>query len=145
MSAHAVDAAAWRRRRTAQIDAWVAGSIAADGGAEEELGEGHGAAGDVAAEEVGVPRGEGFGVAGAAGEDAVAEAGCEAGDLGLDGGGAIYDGAGGDVAVGPCGVLSLRGTRRVEEAWLDQQDVGAVLVAAPSLRAAGVGLGGGGF
>src|ERR1700679_180431 len=141
MSAHAVDAAAWRRRRTAQIDAWVAGSIAADGGAEEELGEGHVAAGDVAAEEVGVPGGEGFGVAGAAGEDAVAEAGGEAGDLGLDDGGAVYDGAVGDVAVGPGGVFSCGRACGVEEAGLDEEHVGAVVVAAVE----GVVLGAGDF
>src|ERR1700679_2577149 len=106
VAAHAVDSAAGGRGGAAQIDAGVAGAIAAGGGAEEELGERHGAAGDVAAEEVGVPGGEGFGVAGAAGEDAVAEAGGEACDLGFDGGGAVYDGAVGDVAIGPGGVFS---------------------------------------
>ncbi len=130
MTAHAVDSTAGRRGGAAEIDAGVAGTIAAGRGPEEKLGERHGTAGDVAAEEVGVPFGESFGIADAAGENAVAEAWGKTLDLGFDDCGAVDDRAGGNVAVGPGGVLAFRSARRIEEAGLNDQDKGAVVEAA---------------
>ncbi len=75
MAAHTVNSSTRRSGGAAEIDAGVAGAIAVGCGAEEKLGEGHGAAGDVAADEVRVPGGEVLRVAGAAGEDGVLEAG----------------------------------------------------------------------
>ncbi len=72
----------------------------------------------------------GFGVAGAAGEDGVAEARSETFYLRFDDYGAVDDGAGGDVAVSPGGVLSFGCAGGVEEAGLDEKNVGAVVEAA---------------
>ena len=83
-SAHAVDAAAGRGGGGAEVDVRRGGAVLAAGGAEEELAEIHGAADDVAADEVGVHGFERGGGRNVAGEDAVAEAGGEALDLLLD-------------------------------------------------------------
>ena len=58
------------------------------------------------------------------------EAGSEASDLRFDDGGAVDDGAGGNVAVGPGGVLAFGCARGIEEAGLDYEDEGAVVEAA---------------
>ena len=80
-----------------------------------------------------------LGVAGAAGEDDVAEAGGEALDLGFDDVGAVDGGAVGDVAVGPGGVLAFGGAGGVEEAGLDEEDEGTVVEAAVEGVVLGVG------
>ena len=49
VAAHAVDASAGGCGGAAEVERGVRGTVLAEGGAGEELGEGHGAAGDVAA------------------------------------------------------------------------------------------------
>ena len=105
VAAHAVDAAAGWGRRGAEEDLRDGGAVEGWGGAEEELARGHRAAGEIAADEVGVAGFEVGGEMDAAGENAVAEAGGEALDLGLDGFGYIHNGAVRDVRVAPGGVL----------------------------------------
>ena len=60
-------------------------------------------------------------------------------DLGFDDVGAVDDGAGGDVAVGPGGVFAFGGAGGVEEAGLDEEDEGAVVEAAVEGVVLGVG------
>lgn len=85
-SAHAVDAAAGRGGGGTEVDVRRGGAVLAAGGAEEDLAQVHSAADDVTADEVGVHGFERGGRGDVAGEDAVAEAGGEALDLGFDAG-----------------------------------------------------------
>src|SRR5436190_979859 len=83
-AAEAVDAGAGGRGGGAEEEGGVRGRVEAGGGAEERLHEGHGAAGDVAADVVGVvPLDVGRSEL-AAGENAIAKAGGEPLDLPLD-------------------------------------------------------------
>ena len=140
VAAHAVDASSWGGGGAAEVKAGVGGAVLAEGGAGEELGESHGAAGDVAAGEVGVPGREGGGVVGDGGEEGVAEVGREAGDLVEDGLGVVGCVADGDMNVGPGSVLAFRCAGAVEEAGLDEKDIGIVVRTA---RGRGVALGSG--
>ena len=126
-----VDAAAGRGAAGAEEEAGAGGAVEPRGGADGDLPWGHGAAADVAAEEVGVPGFEGGGAHGVAGEDAVAETGGEALDLLLDSGGGVAAPVVGDVAVGPCGVASFAvadvggGAGGVDDRGLDEDEIGA--------------------
>src|SRR3954470_24312605 len=115
VAAHAVRAGAGRRGRRAQEDAGDAGRVGIQrrAGPQDELPRVVGAGDDVAADVVGVVRLHLRGAPHVAGEDPVAEAGCEALDLRLDGRRGVAGVAGGnvrvgvdgvDVAVGPAGV-----------------------------------------
>lgn len=98
------------------------------GGAEEELAEVECAAVDVAADEVFVHGLEGLGRGDVAGENAVAEAGGEALDLGFDAIGHVECGAVGEVAIGPEDVAVLRCAGGVAEGWLGDEDEGSFRV-----------------
>jgi len=123
-SAHAVDAAAGRSGRGAEVDAGRGGAVLVVGGAEEELAEVDGPTADVATDEVGVHGFEGGWGGDVAGEDAVAEAGGETLDLGLDAREHVFARAVGDVAVGPGDVLAGRGAGGIEEGRLGERTNG---------------------
>src|SRR5690606_27069150 len=91
-------------------------------GTEDELLQGHGAGGEVAADEVGVVALEIRRREAVAADDAVAEPGREALDLGLDALGGVLGRAVGHVAVGPDGVEAGRRAGRVEEAGLGKDE-----------------------
>ena len=97
--------------------------------AEKELAEVYCAAGDVAANQVGVHFFEGAWGKDATGQDAIVEAGRETLDLRFDGWEHIDGGTVGDVTVSPGDVLPCWGASRVEEARLGEEDEGAVGVA----------------
>ena len=133
-SAHAVDAAAGWGGGRAEVEVGCGGAVLAAGGAEEELAQVDRSAADVAADEVGVHGFQRGGRGDVAGEDASAEAGGEAFDLGFE---AVERGCGigiwstvGDVAVGPGDVLALGSAAGVEESGLGNEDEGAFGVAA---------------
>src|SRR6202035_2177800 len=100
----------------ADVDIANGSGVVAPGGAEEELAQVHGAAGNVAADEVGVHCFQCGGSENAAGEDAIAEARCEALDLQFESFKHVDRGTVGNVAVSPSDVLPCRGTGGVEEA-----------------------------
>jgi hypothetical protein len=103
-AAEAVDAGAGWCGGGADKDGRVGSGVEADRRAEEGLQEGHGSAGDVAADVVGVAMLNVGCVELAASEDAVTEAGGETLDLPLDRVGHIDGRASGDVAISPAGV-----------------------------------------
>src|ERR1700732_4247596 len=96
----------------------------------EELGEVHGAAGDVAADQVRVHIFEGARRKNAAGENAIAEAGGEPLDLRFEGLQHIDIGAVGHVAIRPDNVLPCWGAGGIEEAGLREEDKRLLGVAA---------------
>src|SRR5271154_4592542 len=85
VAAHAVDTATGRGRGGAEEDLGQRGAVERGRGPEEELARGHGAARDVAPDEIWVPLFEIAARHDAAGEDAVGKAGSEAFHLGFDG------------------------------------------------------------
>jgi hypothetical protein len=136
VAAHAMHAGAGRGGGGAEIDAGRAGGVGAQRGAQEELAEGERAAGDVAAEEVGVQGLKSGGRRDVTRQNAVAEAGGEALDLGLNARGHVLGRAVGDVAVGPEDVAAGRGAGGIEERGLRGEDERAL---------GGAALGDGGF
>src|SRR5215212_6088402 len=133
VAAHAVDAASRRRRRGADIETLGGRRVGRDARrwAGEELAKVHQAAVDVAADVVCVDLLQRGRAHRASGQDAVLNAGGETFYLGFYPFGHVEVGAVGNVAVGPDGVLALRGARAVEEALLGEQDEGALGVFAP--------------
>src|ERR1700732_278308 len=129
VAAHAVDSGAGGRGGGAEINVAGGGGVMTPRRAEEKLAEIEGAAGDVAADEVGVHFFEGGGGKDAAGENAIAESGSEALDLRFECFEHVDGGTVGDVAVGPGGVLPCRGAGRIEEAGVREQDERALGVA----------------
>src|SRR5882762_4696019 len=130
VAAHAVDSAAWWCGRGTDVEVADGGGVVAPGGAEEELAEIYGAAGDVAADQVGVHFFQGARGKDAAGQDAIAEAGGETFDLRFDGWQHVDGGAVGYVAIGPGDVLPCWGASGIEKAWLREQDERAIGVTA---------------
>src|SRR5262245_1266812 len=122
-AAEVVDAGARGSGGGAEIDRRIGSSVEADRGAEKGLKEGHGAAGDVAADVVGVVMLDGGGVQLAAGEDAIAEAGGETLNLVLDRVSHIDGRGGGHMAIGPAGVFSVRRAGRIEQTLLGEEDI----------------------
>ena len=106
-AAHTVDGTSRRRRGRTQIKIGRTRGVSAQGWPEEDLAHGECAAGNVAADKIGVhslkPRGRKC----AAGKDAVTEAGGKALDLGFDATGHVDGRSIGDVAVGPQYMLAL--------------------------------------
>jgi hypothetical protein len=84
VAAHAMDTASGRSGGRAEIQVGRGGVVFAEGGAEEELEWGDGAAVDVAADEIGVARFKDSWACDVTGEDGGSESGGEALDLGLD-------------------------------------------------------------
>ncbi len=122
-AAHAVHAAARRRRRAAEIDALQRRPVrdSRDDRAGVELAEVHRPAVEVATDEIAVVRLERRGAHGAAREDQLAEAGCEPLDLRLDRFGHVRLRAIRHVAVRPAGVPAVGRARVVPEARLSEQ------------------------
>ena len=81
VAAHAVDSAAWGSGGGADVEVADRSCVVAPRWAEKELAEVYCAAGDVAANQVGVHFFEGAWGKDAAGQDAIVEAGGEAFDL----------------------------------------------------------------
>ena len=90
----------------------------APSGTKEKLAEIHGAAGNIATDEVRVHVFEGTWGENASGENAIAKTGGEALDLGFQDWQHVHGGAVGDMAVGPGDVLPSRCTRGIEQARL---------------------------
>jgi len=129
VAAHAVDSAAWWRGGRAYIEVPDGGGVMAPGGAEEELAEIYGAAGDVATDQVGVHSSRARGKRCGGLERNRGSRG-ETFDLRFDGWEHIDGGAVGDVAVGPGDVLPCWGASGIEKGWLREQDERAIGVTA---------------
>ena len=130
VAAHAVDSAAWWCGRGTDVEVADGGGVMAPGGAEKELAEIYGAAGDVATDQVGVHFFEVARGKDASSENAIAEAGGETLDLRFESLQHIDIGAVGHVTVRPCDVLPCWGASGIEKAWLREQDERAIGVTA---------------
>src|SRR5579859_7074138 len=115
VAAHSVDSGAGRCGRGAEINVAGGGGVVAPRGTEEKLAEVGGAAGNVAADEVGIHFFERGGGKDAAGENAIAKSGSEALDLRFEGLEHVDRRTIGDVAIGPGDVLPCRGAGGIEE------------------------------
>lgn len=123
-AAHAVNASAGRRGTGTEEKAGIGRGVGIEAGerAEEELREVVLAAGHVAADHGGIVGFQLLRAARVAGEDAIAEAGGEAFDLGLDARGHVDGAAVGNVAVGPAGVASGGSAGGIDQRLLGDED-----------------------
>ena len=139
VAAHSVDAGAGRSGGRTEEQARVRRGVGvpAESRTGERLWEIHDAARDVSADVIWIVGFPVNGRGGAAGEDALAEAGGETFHLNLDAIGHRLGRAGGHVAIAPGGVLSRRCPRRVEKAGLRQQDEGVLDTGATPRRRLG--------